>query len=323
MNLSHDMQLGESSFPSIKPKPKWYEEEGEKEELEKLPELEIKPLTKSANINEIYAMGMAVREGRCELSVFKSRLISEMRRFFEIYKNFLHLYIQTPLPGEKGRRSKEVFTSMEKYQKSLERISEYTENPDDVDMEEGLNRAVEAINELTRAYDEFSESQSAEKTKRCRSCNHPNPLGTVSCNSCNTVFFLGPEEIPMEFSNLSWKIKKTGLTLGAVSFPESLTEVYENYGKVAGGEVSKEKYLETLDWYITQFELCRQKLERQMYTASQELLQSSHVLFDGLDKAKRTLEKLRDKLAFDQTDNLGNEWNNLLIAIHTIARSQQ
>jgi len=324
MEYTEHMQQEEAVVPEIHQS--WFKEEGNEEEEaveDTFPELTIEPLTKSVYMNEIYALGMALREKRCSLRVFKNRLNSEILRFFEIYKNFLQLYCQTPMAGETGKRSQQVFKSLEKYQKSLERLYHFTENPEKNGLEEGLNQAVEAIQDLAAAYEEFSESQSPESTKKCRICGHPNPLGTLYCNSCTTLFVLEESEIPLEFSNLKWKIKKTGLSFGAAAYPSSLIEVYDNYGKIAKGEMVRERYLENVDWIITQFELSRQKLEREMYTASQETLDSSPLLFDGLDRAKRTLEKLRDRVAFDQIDTLDGEWNNLLIAIHTIDRSRQ
>ncbi len=322
MEFAEHTQEEEAVIPEMNQS--WFKEEGEEETQEDaFPELTIEPLTKSTYMNEIYALGKALQEKRCSLRVFKNRLNSEILRFFEIYKNFLQLYCQTPLVDEMGKRAQQVFKSLEKYQKSLEKLYHFTENPEKDNLEEGLNQAVEAIKDLTIAYEEFSESQSPESTKKCKNCGHPNPLGTLYCNSCSTLFILDAGELPIEFSNLKWKIKKTGFSFGAAPYPSSLIEVYENYIKIAGGEILKEKYLENVDWIITQFELSRQKLEREMYTASQETLNSSPLLFDGLDRAKRTLEKLRDRIAFDQTDKLDSEWNNLLIAIHTIDRSSQ
>ncbi len=282
----------------------------------------IPRLTKSPYMNELFAIGMMVKEGLLEPDAFRIKLDAEIIRFFEIYKNFLKVYYQTLMPNEINEQEERVFQCMEKYQKSLEELKGYFENDDTALLDSGLKSAVDAINRLTEAYEGFLAKQSPESSKQCPHCSHPNPLSTFYCNSCNSQFILSVDEIPVEFTRLKWKNPNSTLYFGAAAIPFTLIEVYEGYGRYIEGNLTKQKYVETLDWLITQFDLGRNKLEREQYNAPQELMESYYNLFDGMEKAKKTLEKLRDGVAFDQLRDVDPLWNNMLVAIHNIMKSQ-
>lgn len=279
-------------------------------------------LTKSPYMNELFAIGMMVKEGKLDPDVFRIKLDAEIIRFYEIYKNFLKVYYQTMMPNEINEQEEQVFLCMEKYQKSLEELKGYFEHCDTAILDSGLNSAVEAINKLTEAYEGFLAKQSPESSKQCPSCGHPNPLSTLYCNSCNSQFILNADEIPVEFARLKWKNPHSTLHFGAAAIPLTLIEVYEGYGRYADGTITRQKFVETLDWLITQFEHGRSKLEREQYNAPQELMESYYHLFDGMEKAKKTLERFRDGIAFDQLRDVYSLWNNLLVAIHIIMKSQ-
>lgn len=282
----------------------------------------VKKLTKSPYMNELYALGTKLKEGKIDAETFRLKLDAEIIRFFEIYKNFLKVYYQTLTPDEINEQEERVFQCMEKYQKSLEETRGYFENGDNAVLDSGLNNAVDAINRLTEAYEGFLAKQSPDSSKQCPSCGHPNPMSTFYCNSCNSQFILSSDELPVEFTRLKWKSRGSKLFFGAAAIPLTLIEVYEGYGRYEDGAITKHKFVETLDWLITQFELGKSRLEREQYSAQQEAIESSWHLFDGMERAKKILEKLRDGVAFDQLNDPDFLWNGLLEAINIIKKSQ-
>lgn len=283
---------------------------------------DIPVVSKSQKMNELHAMGTLVLEGKLNPEIFKSKLSSETIRFYGIYKNFLQIYQQSELPDDLDEQARKVFKALEKYDHALQELSLYFESFDNAIIQSGLANALEAINALTESYEVFINKQSPSLTKICKECGHPNTMGTIRCHSCASIFTLAPEEIPLEFYSLKWKGKDTSFSLGAAPFPGSLIEAFDNYDKLARQEITKEKYLEDIDWIITQIELSRQKLEREQYNAPVEAIQSTGLLFDGIDHAKKALEKLRDKILWDNHENLMAEWNKLLLAVNLILDSQ-
>jgi hypothetical protein len=287
------------------------------------PTFEIPRVTRSEPVNELWALGHLITEGKPYDTFFQSKLSSEMLRFFSIFKNFLQVYKSSTLPDNLEQKAREVLSSMEKYQQSLDKVQEYFSTGDKSVISEGLKKAAEAVEELAIAYEEYVKMQNPTVSKKCTNCGHPNPLGTIYCFSCESKFTLTDEEIPMEFALFKLKYPKPLVSIGAAPFPNCLAEIYDNYGKFTGGTLPKEKYLESMDWIITQFELSRQKLEREMYQASYEVLDSTTMLIDGMDAVKKRLEKIRDKVAFDQLEMITKEWNNLLASAFTIIRSRE
>jgi hypothetical protein len=287
------------------------------------PSFEIPRVTRSEPVNELWALGHLIMEGKPYDTFFQSKLSSEMLRFFSIFKNFLQVYKTSTLSDELEAQARKVLSSMEHYQKSLEKVQEYFSTGDKSVIEEGLKGAAEAVESLAVAYEEYVKLQNPAISKKCKSCGHPNPQGTIFCFSCEAKFMLTDEEIAGEFALYKLKYPKPLVLIGAAPFPNSLSEVYDNYAKVMAGTLPKEKYLENLDWIITQFELSRQKLEREMYQASYEMLDSTTMLIDGMDAVKKRLEKIRDKVAFDQIEMISLEWNNLLASAITITKSRE
>lgn len=283
---------------------------------------EIPQVTRSPNMNILHAMGLRVMEGTLDAEVFRDKLSSETLRFCEIFKSFLQIYQQAVLPAEIDRQAQKVFRSLEKYEKALEELTSYFDGDDPEIMRSGLDHAVLAINELTEQYELFITKQTPGLTKKCPDCGHPNPFGTIKCRGCQTIFILNKDEIPLEFNAFRWQGKSLSFSLGAAPFPGSLIEAYDNYDKLRRGVITKEKYLEELDWLITQLELSRQKLERDQYQAPVEVLPSTYLLFDGVDNGKKALEKLRDKIVWDRPDDLSQDWNRLLFAIDSIMEAK-
>lgn len=297
-----------------------YDEEEEEDKMFRLEE--IPQVSKSPKINELHFMGTLTIQGKLKPEIFESKVNSEKIRFLEIYKNFLQIYQKSDLPEDLDIQARKVFQSMEKYDKALEELGNYFETYDPHVIESGLNQALTAIYELTDSYEIFVNKQSPSLTKKCLDCGHPNPLGTIQCVSCNYIFTLSNEEISLEFYSQKWKGKESPFSLGAAPFPGSIIEAFDNYDRLVKGMITKEKYLEGIDWIITQIELSRQKTEREQYKAPPEAMQATGLLFDGMDHGKKGLEKLRDKVLWDNYKDLSPEWNKLLLAIHLILKAQ-
>ncbi|MDQ7824727.1 MAG: hypothetical protein RDV48_18140 [Candidatus Eremiobacteraeota bacterium] len=280
------------------------------------------PPTRSSALNELYALGMKCFEERGNLKLFKLRLDSEMLRFYGIYKNFLETYYQAELPQDVDTQAKIVLLSLQEYEKALEEIKTYFDSGELSIIGSGLKKAVNAINTLTFSYDAFVKHQSDALTKKCILCGHPNSLGSIQCSACESPFTLSGEEIPLEFTSLRVIGEKSSLSFGAASFPGSIIEVYDNFLKYTANRMKKEKYLEEVDWAITQFEISRQHLERSQATMESESFETMEGLLEGTDRIKKSLEKIRDAIVMERLDRLGIQWNNLISAIHLIYRAQ-
>jgi len=68
----------------------------------------VKKLTKSPYMNELYALGTKLKEGKIDAETFRLKLDAEIIRFFEIYKNFLKVYYQTLTPDEINEQEERV-----------------------------------------------------------------------------------------------------------------------------------------------------------------------------------------------------------------------
>lgn len=284
---------------------------------------DIPPVTKSHYMNELFAIGKMAKEGKININIFRNKLNSEIIRFYEIYRNFLNIFGQNTLPEEIIDQARDVFESLQKYEKALEELVSYFDNEDPEIIESGLNNAVSSINKLTLAYEDFIKGQSDALTKKCDQCGHPNPIGIIICNSCDSNFVLKDEEIPIEFTNLRFNGPNLSLFFGAAPIPGSLIELYDNFLRFSGKTLTKDKFLENTDWMITQLKLARQKLEREIYNADSESIESKQFLFDGIEILQKALDKLSNKIALDQMSDFSSQWGKILLAIQTIIKSQQ
>gem|GEM_PF-1401515 len=298
----------------------WVDREGE--DTNELSSEEAVTLTRSPHINELITLGMSLKAGRGDSALFKSRLDSEILRFFEIYKKFLQTFSRADLSREVTIQAKLVLLSFQEYTRALEELRESFVSGNTELLESGLKRAVNAINSVSHTYEAFVTGQSEAVTKKCPKCGHTNAIGVVECCGCQAFFTLTGEEISLQFTALRFMPQPSSLPFGAASFPVSFIEIYDNYLKYIGTVINRESYIESIDWIVLQLEVALLYFEKEQHIHQHDIHNTIRTLLEGMVILKSGIEKIRDAAVLDRMESLEHEWNELIAAIYFIHRWQ-
>ncbi|MGV8120733.1 MAG: hypothetical protein AB2L14_13320 [Candidatus Xenobiia bacterium LiM19] len=298
----------------------WVAQEGE--DKNELSHEEAVTLTRSPHINELISLGMSLRAGRGDAALFKSRLDTEILRFYEIYKKFLQVFSQADLSREVTIQAKLVLLSFQEYTTALDELRESFLSGSTELLLSGLKRAANAINSVSHTYETFVTGQSEALTKKCPKCGHANAIGVIECCGCQTFFTLASEEISLQFTALRFMQQPSPLFFGAASFPASFIEIYDNYLKYAVAAIDRDSYIESIDWIVLQLEVALLYFEKEQHIHQHDIHNTIQTLLEGLEMLKSGIEKIRDAAVIDRIESLEHEWNELIAAIYFIHRWQ-
>jgi hypothetical protein len=284
---------------------------------------ELTDLFRSSPVNKLHASWTGVLEGRLEPALFRERIASEKERFSCMYEKFVEIYEKEPIPESIREEVERLYSSLSGYGKTLEDMESYFETHDPKVIGSGLgmlNKCVQSAASSHKVFLNFN-------TKICPQCQGKNPLGDLKCQNCSTFFILKGDEIPREFNSLAALSRTIPVPKGTFPLAGSLIEAYQNFEKYSSGSLPREKYIENLDWLITQCEMSRRKLERSQYSRPPESLQfedfrAAELMFDAIDSGRDALDKLHDRIILDDPGDFLAEWNKLIQSIHMILQSQ-
>jgi len=284
---------------------------------------ELSGLFRSSPVNRLHAPWTGVLEGRVEPALLHERLTAEKERFSAINEQFHRIYGTEEIPESIREEVERLHSSLSDYGKTLDEMESYFETRDPQVIGSGLTRLNRCVQSAASSYKAFVNFN----MKICPQCQAKNSLKDLKCQNCNTYFILAGEEIPREFVSLAALNRTIPFSKETFPLAGSLIEAYQNFGKYSSGSLSREKYIENLDWLITQCEMSRRKLERAQYSRPPETLQyedfrMAELMFDAIDSGRDALDSLHDKIILDDPGDYSAEWNKLIQSIHMILQSQ-
>lgn len=113
-------------------------------------------------------------------------------------------------------------------------------------VEEGLQKAAEAVKVLIEFEKKLKEAREAPKVKYCFRCGTENPRSVRYCIKCNYNF--PPLQIEEE-ATLDVRLEEGGIQQTGHVMTENLAKLYGAVDGIKSGTISMEEYIQTINWF--------------------------------------------------------------------------
>ena len=264
-----------------------------------MPQKEV--LTRSPYVNELIRICREVKEGKKDPQELRTQLdsLKEMIDTLDVTADALKL-TQPKSEGfeEEGEKDKELIPpALEKIQKASSTINEAQE------------KIAEEIREIVEA----------KSMRVCMRCGAKTPIKEKYCTSCNALLPPLPQEA-MPSHALDLTVGEAVVQQEQRLVPPNVRKIYESALKVGRGEISKEEFKETIDWYEGIIE--KTKKEMTKIAKPKKLGEEEEIVFedtkklleDGVKEAEEGINELKKYMEDEDKEHLIKGVNTLMDA---------
>lgn len=288
------------------------------------PAVQIMNLTGSVYMNHFLSLTLSICTNQISEELYKRYFMRELARFYSFYSRFKAFYQPGKQPEDLAGCYKNVLASFERYEVALSYVAAYFVQKDIRLVSTALTRGAAAVNEMTLAWQTFVRRDLASLEKKCEECGGKLLFADLECERCGSDVVYDEEELSLEFAALRLHLNEAGIDESS-PFPLCIIEVYESYGRYEMGLLPVEHFVELLDWIMTQYEMARHNLGRQVVIEQDEyILERLYLILDGTEQVWKLLDRMRNILLYGENKKkIFSIWSPLLLNIKKIYKGYE
>jgi len=282
--------------------------------------------SKSPFINDLIRVGKGVYAGEFPVEPFKVRFDIVRDIFEDTYNQVMEMSNLPPDTKALEEELPNIKEALEMMREGFAELEEFFEEEGEKDKElippalEKIQKASSTINEAQeKIAEEIREIVEAKSMRVCMRCGAKTPIKEKYCTSCNALLPPLPQEA-MPSHALDLTVGEAVVQQEQRLVPPNVRKIYESALKVGRGEISKEEFKETIDWYEGIIE--KTKKEMTKIAKPKKLGEEEEIVFedtkklleDGVKEAEEGINELKKYMEDEDKEHLIKGVNTLMDA---------